>query len=126
MSELNNFLKKYIEKFDFINAIVLTDKEEIQVCASYRQDEEKYNSAAQMLSTFITQRNEHLQKLNNTKAKAITFMYTDHLIYMELWENLKICMFCVKDANLPFINKIVEDMKESLSQLNKAIENIKN
>jgi len=42
MSEFNKFLDKFLEKFDFINAIIISDKEETQICGSYRGEEEVY------------------------------------------------------------------------------------
>lgn len=56
-----------------------------------------------MLSTIVSQANDNLQKLNNTKTKSMTLVYTDHLVFLESWENLKIAIFCVKEANLALI-----------------------
>ncbi len=35
------FLKKYISKFDFIEAIILSDKEGIEICGGYSSEDSK-------------------------------------------------------------------------------------
>jgi len=75
-----------------------------------------------MLSTVLSSTNENMIKLNNTKANSMTLMYTEHLVYLESWIHVKICLFCASDANLALIYAIVDDLKASLKKLNNAIE----
>ena len=48
--ELNKFLEKYLNKFEFLEAIIVSDRDDALIGECYRKDKIKYKSSFEMLS----------------------------------------------------------------------------
>ena len=120
------FLKKFVEKHDFIEGLVLSDKEGIEIFSGYRTEEHtlKENQAATMFVVALTQSNDNFLKLSNTKMNSLTLIYDIYIVYITVWQNTILSIFAKIDANLPLLYQISDELQNSFSQINQEIEKL--
>ena len=123
----DKYLKLFLDKNDYIEAICLTDKEGIEILSAYRLQDStiKENQSTIIFAAAFLQTNENLMKLSQGKANSITLFYDNYLIYQENWNNVIINVFSKPDGNLGRIYDIAKDIKDKMPTLNQMIEKVK-
>ncbi|KRW98835.1 hypothetical protein PPERSA_00424 [Pseudocohnilembus persalinus] len=127
---LKNILQKYVEEYkDDIDAIIISDKDSVELSGGYAIGEDKLKETQSVMSkwfvTVISSTSENLMKLHKTKAKSMTLFFQEHLIYVENWENLVLLIFAKENANLGIIYQVAKDLQQIQSKLNNAYESLK-
>mgnify|MGYP002623874331 CR=1 FL=1 len=120
-------LKLTIEKNPYIEAILVTDKEGIDIFTAYKSDNHplKTNQTGILFATAFVQTNDHLIKLNQGKANAITLFYDNYLVYQEMWDSIVFTVFSTPEGNAGKIFDIAADLKGKFKDLSSMVEKIK-
>eukprot|EP01016_Furgasonia_blochmanni_P022442 TRINITY_DN2445_c0_g1_i22.p4 TRINITY_DN2445_c0_g1~~TRINITY_DN2445_c0_g1_i22.p4 ORF type:complete len:144 (+),score=42.65 TRINITY_DN2445_c0_g1_i22:66-497(+) len=120
----DDFLMSYIQKYNFLLGIVISDKEGIDIYSAF-EEEKTFSESFLVFVAVFTQSNESLIKLNQGKAKSITLFYEEATIYQENWDNLIVSIFGKPGSNVGMIYQISKDLKAQFYELNKQVEKIK-
>lgn len=121
------FLKVIIEKNPFLEAILITDKEGIEIFTAYKTESHpiKENQNGLVFTTAFDQTNDHITKLNQGKAKSLTLFYDNYIVYQEIWGSVILTVFSAPDGNLGKIYDIAKDLSAKFKDLSGMIEKMK-
>lgn len=98
--EANALLAALIEKYPFIEAIIVTDREGIEIYSGYKKDNRQKESQISILhAASIQQTNDNLLKLNKTKVQNLMLFYDNQFVYIANWNNLLLSVYTALDAN---------------------------
>jgi len=121
------FLKLIIEKNPFLEAILITDKEGIEIYTAYKTDNHpiKENQNGLIFTTAFDQTNDHITKLNQGKAKSLTLFYDNYIVYQEMWGKVILTIFSAPDGNLGKIYEIAKDLNGKCKDLSSMIDQVR-
>lgn len=123
---MEKYLKSFLERYDMIEAITITDKDGIDISAAFGFEESliKQSQSAVIFAAAFMQTNEHLTKLNAGKAKSITLFYENYIVYQEAWDGILLNIFAQPDANVAKIYEVAAKIKDNLKFLNETVKKI--
>ena len=126
MAQIQDFLFQYIKPFDFIEGIIISDREGIDIFSAYRSEDSplKENQAVTMFVAGLTGSNENLTKLSQTKIQGLILFYDNYVVYVESISSYFLTMFCKVDSNVSMIKQIAGDIKNSLSGLSAELDKL--
>lgn len=118
-------LKLTIEKNPFLEAILITDKEGVDIFTAYKNDAPsqplKESQAGIVFVAAFVQANDHLIKLNQGKCKSILLFYDNYLVYQEFWDLAVFTVFSAPDGNAGKIFEIAEELKNKFKDLSSVL-----
>lgn len=125
-SQIQDFLQQYVRNFDFIESIVVSDKEGIEIFAVYRDEKSvlKENQANTMFVAGLNGSNENLLKLNQTKINNLTLFYDNFIVYLETAGLFVVTLFCKCDCNLAIMKQLAEDIIKGFAPLSQELDKI--
>ena len=128
MNQIQDFLFQYLKNFDYIDCLIISDKEGIEVFSAYRDENSpiKENQATTMFVAGLNGSNENLSKLNQTKINCLTLFYDNYIVYLEGGSNFFLTMFCKIDANISMVKQLAADIIAAFGPLSVELEKINN
>ena len=127
----NEYLSKIIEKYDFIESIIITDYNGSLMISSFQNSdatkEEDKKNLRSVLSYYF---NISLDQISNTvkwNRKSITSFYDKHIIYQRKLNDVALChMICKEDDYCHIIaQNIADNIREKFEPIEKKLSEIK-
>lgn len=125
-NQIQDFLFQYIKNFEYIESIIISDKEGIEIFSAYRDENSqiKENQATTMFVAGLNSSNENLLKLNQTKMNNLTLFYDNYIVYLEPGVNFFVTIFCKIDCNLAMVKQLSTDMIKAFSIMSAELDKI--
>ena len=131
----NEFLSKIIEKYDFIESIIITDNEGSLMISSFKNDsektEEEKKNLRSVLAYYLTMTLDQISKTVKWKSNSITSFFDNHVIYQRKLNKITLCHiicnehdYChvIAQAIGDEISKKFEPLEKQLSEIKKEME----
>ena len=136
MEDLNNtkdndYLSKIIEKYDFIESIIITDYDGSLMISAFKKgleknDEEKKNLRS-VLSYYFSISLDQISKTVKWKTNSVTSFFDNHIIYQRKLNKVALChMVCSENDYCHIIaQKIADEISKKLEPIEKKLNDIK-
>ena len=128
----NEYLSQFIDKYDFIEAIIITDLDGSLMISAFQKDtqiskEDKKNLRG-MLSSSLNISLDQISKTVKWNTNSITLMYNKHVVYQKKLNNVTFCHIICKedDYNHVIVHNIGNNLKGKFEPLEKKLIEIKN
>ena len=130
-SKDNEYLSKILEKYDFIESIIITDFDGSLMISSfqnsdYLSEEDRKNLRA-ILSYCLNVSLDQISKTVKWKTNSITSFYDKHIIYQRKLNEVTLChMICKEDDYCHILaQNIADDIREKFEPIEKKLSEIK-
>ena len=127
----NEYLSKIIEKYDFIESIIITDYNGSLMISSFQNNpslpEEDRKNLRSILSYCFNVSLDQISKTVKWKTNSITSFYDKHIIYQRKLNDVALChMICKEDDYCHIIEQNVADnIREKFEPIEKKLSEIK-
>ena len=127
----NEYLSKIIEKYDFIESIIITDYNGSLMISSFLNNpslpEEDRKNLRSVLSYCFNVSLDQISKTVKWKTNSITSFYDKHIIYQRKLNDVALChMICKEDDYCHIIaQNIADNIKEKFEPIEKKLSEIK-
>ena len=127
----NEYLSKIIEKYDFIESIIITDYNGSLMISSFQNNpslpEEDRKNLRSILSYCFNVSLDQISKTVKWKTNSITSFYDKHIIYQRKLNDVALChMICKEDDYCHIIaQNIADNIKEKFEPIEKKLSEIK-
>ena len=131
VSKDNEYLTKILEKYDFIESIIITDFDGSLMISSiqnseFNTEEDKKNLRS-ALSYYFSISLDQISKTVKWKTNSITSFYDKHIIYQRKLNDVALChMICKEDDYCHIIaQNIADNIREKFEPIEKKLSEIK-
>ena len=130
-SKNNEFLSKIIERYDFIESIIITDFDGSLMISSFQNSdatkEEDKKNLRSVLSYYFNISLDQISKTVKWNTKSITSFYDKHIIYQRKLNDVALChMICKEDDYCHIIaQNIADNIREKFEPIEKKLSEIK-
>ena len=127
----NEYLSKIIEKYDFIESIIITDYNGSLMISSFQNNpslpEEDRKNLRSVLSYCFNVSLDQISKTVKWKTNSITSFFDKHIIYQRKLNDVALChMICKEDDYCHIIaQNIADNIKEKFEPIEKKLSEIK-
>ena len=127
----NEYLSKIIEKYDFIESIIITDYNGSLMISSFQNNpslpEEDRKNLRSILSYCFNVSLDQILKTVKWKTNSITSFYDKHIIYQRKLNDVALChMICKEDDYCHIIaQNIADNIREKFEPIEKKLSEIK-
>ena len=127
----NEYLSKIIEKYDFIESIIITDYNGSLMISSFQNNpslpEEDRKNLRSILSYCFNVSLDQISKTVKWKTNSITSFYDKHIIYQRKLNDVALChMICKEDDQCHIIaQNIADNIREKFEPIEKKLSEIK-
>ena len=127
----NEYLSKIIEKYDFIESIIITDYNGSLMISSFQNNpslpEEDRKNLRSILSYCFNVSLDQISKTVKWNTKSITSFYDKHIIYQRKLNDVALChMICKEDDYCHIIaQNIADNIREKFEPIEKKLSEIK-
>ena len=127
----NEYLSKIIEKYDFIESIIITDYNGSLMISSFQNNpslpEEERKNLRSILSYCFNVSLDQISKTVKWKTNSITSFYDKHIIYQRKLNDVALChMICKEDDYCHIIaQNIADNIREKFEPIEKKLSEIK-
>ena len=127
----NEYLSKIIEKYDFIESIIITDYNGSLMISSFQNNpslpEEDRKNLRSILSYCFNVSLDQISKTVKWKTNSITSFYDQHIIYQRKINDVALChMICKEDDYCHIIaQNIADNIREKFEPIEKKLSEIK-
>ena len=127
----NEYLSKIIEKYDFIESIIITDYNGSLMISSFQNNpslpEEDRKNLRSILSYCFNVSLDQISKTVKWKTNSITSFYDKHIIYQRKLNDVALChMICKEDDYCHIIaQNIADNIREKFEQIERKFSEIK-
>ena len=127
----NEYLSKILEKYDFIESIIITDYNGSLMISSFQNNpslpEEDRKNLRSVLSYCFNVSLDQISKTVKWKTNNITSFYDKHIIYQRKLNDVALChMICKEDDYCHIIaQNIADNIKEKFEPIEKKLSEIK-
>ena len=127
----NEYLSKILEKYDFIESIIITDYNGSLMISSFQNNpslpEEERKNLRSILSYCFNVSLDQITKTVKWKTNSITSFYDKHIIYQRKLNEVALChMICKEDDYCHIIAQNVDDnIREKFEPIEKKLSEIK-
>ena len=127
----NEYLSKIIEKYDFIESIIITDYNGSLMISSFQNNpslpEEDRKNLRSILSYCFNVSLDQISKTVKWKTNSITSFYDKHIIYQRRLNDVALChMICKEDDYCHIIaQNIADNIREKFEPIEKKLSEIK-
>ena len=127
----NEYLSKIIEKYDFIESIIITDYNGSLMISSFQNNpslpEEDRKNLRSILSYCFNVSLDQISKTVKWKTNSITSFYDKHIIYQRKLNDVALChMICKEDDYCHIIaENIADNIREKFEPIEKKLSEIK-
>ena len=130
-SKNNEFSSKIIERYDFIESIIITDFDGSLMISSFQngdstKEEDKKNLRS-VLSYYFNISLDQISKTVKWNTKSITSFYDKHIIYQRKLNDVAMChIICKEDDYCHIIaQNIADNISEKFEPIEKKLSEIK-
>ena len=130
-SKDNEYLSKILEKYDFIDSIIITDFDGSLMISSFRnskfQNDEDQKSLRSALSYCLNVSLDQISKTVKWKTNSVISFYDKYIIYQRKLNEVALChMKCKEDEYCHVIAKnIANNIREKYEPIEKKLSEIK-
>ena len=127
----NEYFSKIIEKYDFIESIIITDYNGSLMISSFQNNpslpEEDRKNLRSILSYCFNVSLDQISKTVKWKTNSITSFYDKHIIYQRKLNDVALChMICKEDDYCHIIaQNIADNIREKFEPIEKKLSEIK-
>ena len=134
-SKDNDYLSKIIEKYDFIESIIITDYDGSLMISAFKngleKSEEDKKNLRSVLSYYFSISLDQISKTVKWKSNSITSLFDNHVIYQRKLNKITLCHiicnehdYChvIAQAIGDEISKKFEPLEKQLSEIKKEME----
>ena len=131
VSKDNEYLTKILEKYDFIESIIITDFDGSLMISSFQNSEfnteEDKKNLRSALSYYFNISLDQISKTVKWKTNSITSFYDKHIIYQRKLNDVALChMICKEDDYCHIIaQNIADNIREKFEPIEKKLSEIK-
>ena len=130
-SQDNEYLSKIIEKYDFIEAIIITDHDGSLMISAFKKDlgkseEEKRNLRSALAYNFSISLVQ-ISKTVKWKTKSVTSFYGNHIIYQRKLNKVALLHMVCNESDYCHIisEKIGNEISQKFEPIEKQLDEIK-
>ena len=127
----NDFLSKIIEKYDFIESIIITDSDGSLMISAFKNGLEKNDDDKRGLRSVLANHFsislEQISKTVKWKTNSITSFYDKHILYQSKLNKVALChIICTEDNYCHIIaQKIADEISQKFKPIEEKLEDIK-
>ena len=127
----NEYLSKIIEKYDFIESIIITDYNGSLMISSFQNNpsfpEEDRKNLRSILSYCFNVSLDQISKTVKWKTNSVTSFYDKHIIYQRKLNDVALChMICKEDDYCHIIaQNVADNIREKFEPIEKKLSEIK-
>ena len=127
----NEYLSKILEKYDFIESIIITDYNGSLMISSFQNNpslpEEERKNLRSILSYCFNVSLDQITKTVKWKTNSITSFYDKHIIYQRKLNEVALChMICKEDDYYHIIaQNVADNIREKFEPIEKKLNEIK-
>jgi len=127
----NEYLSKILEKYDFIESIIITDYDGSLMISSFQNNpslpEEERKNLRSILSYCFNVSLDQISKTVKWKTNSITSFYDKHIIYQRKLNDVALChMICKEDDYCHIIaQNVANNIREKFEPIEKKLNEIK-
>ena len=127
----NEYLSKILEKYDFIESIIITDYNGSLMISSFQNNpslpEEERKNLRSILSYCFNVSLDQISKTVKWKTNSITSFYDKHIIYQRKLNHVALChMICKEDDYCHIIaQNVADNIREKFEPIEKKLYEIK-
>ena len=127
----NEYLSKILEKYDFIESIIITDYNGSLMISSFQNNpslpEEERKNLRSILSYCFNVSLDQITKTVKWKTNSITSFYDKHIIYQRKLNDVALChMICKEDDYCHIIaQNVADNIREKFEPIEKKLNEIK-
>ena len=127
----NEYLSKILEKYDFIESIIITDYNGSLMISSFQNNpslpEEERKNLRSILSYCFNVSLDQISKTVKWKTNSITSFYDKHIIYQRKLNEVALChMICKEDDYCHIIaQNVADNIREKFEPIEKKLSEIK-
>ena len=127
----NEYLSKIIEKYDFIESIIITDYNGSLMISSFQNNpslpEEDRKNLRSILSYCFNVSLDQISKTVKWKTNSITSFYDKHIIYQRKLNDVALCHMICKENDYCHIiaQNIADNIREKFEPIEKKLSEIK-
>ena len=131
-SKDNEYLSKIIEKYSFIDSIIITDYDGSLMISAFKNSlektEEDKKSLRSVLAYYFSISLIQISKTVKWKTNSVTSFFDNHIIYQRKLNNVALChMVCNENEYCHVISeKIADEISKKFEPIEKQLEEIKN
>ena len=127
----NEYLKKIIEKYDFIESIIITDNDGSLMICSFKKglektEEEKKNLRS-VLAYYFSMSLDQISKTVKWNTNSITTFFDNHIIYQRKLNKVALChIVCNEnDYSHAIAQAVGDEISKKFEPFEKKLDNIK-
>ena len=127
----NEYLSKILEKYDFIESLIITDYNGSLMISSFQNNpslpEEERKNLRSILSYCFNVSLDQITKTVKWKTNSITSFYDKHIIYQRKLNEVALChMICKEDDYCHIIaQNVADNIREKFEPIEKKLSEIK-
>ena len=127
----NEYLSKILEKYDFIESIIITDYNGSLMISSFQNNpslpEEERKNLRSILSYCLNVSLDQISKTVKWKTNSITSIYDKHIIYQRKLNEVALCHMICKEDDYCHIRaqNVADNIREKFEPIEKKLSEIK-
>jgi hypothetical protein len=126
----NDYLKKVIEKYSFIEAIYVTDLEGVKIssmCVNPDNQSEEMKKIKNVLAMNYMSSHEQIAKVEKGNIRNVSIMFENHIVFQSRINKVMLVHFICKNENYnhEILKDIVDTLKKMLENVEKEFENLR-
>ena len=127
----NEYLSKLIEKYDFIESIIITDNEGSLMISSFKngleKTEEDKKNLRSALAYYLSMSLDQISKTVKWKTKSITSFFDNHIIYQRKLNKIALChIICNEhDYSHAIAQTVGDEITKKFEPIEKQLDDIK-
>ena len=127
----NDYLSKIIEKYDFIESIIITDSDGSLMISAFKNGLEKTEDDKKNLRSVLANHFsislDQIAKTVKWTTNSVTSFYDNHIIYQRKLNKVALChMVCIENNYCHIIaQKIADEIAQKFQPIENKLEDIK-
>ena len=127
----NDYLSKIIEKYDFIESIIITDPDgSLMICAfknGLEKTEEDKKNLRSVLAYYFSISLDQISKTVKWKTNSVTSFFDNHIIYQRKLNKVALChIVCTENDYCHIIaQKIADEITQKFEPIENKLEEIR-
>ena len=130
-SKDNDYLSKIIEKYDFIESIIITDYDGSLMISAFKngleKSEEDKKNLRSVLSYYFSISLDQISKTVKWKTNSVTSFFDNHIIYQKKLNKVALCHIVCNESDYCHIiaQKVGDDISKKFEPIEKQLNDIK-
>ena len=130
-SKDNDYLSKIIEKYDFIESIIITDYDGSLMISAFKsgleKSEEDKKNLRSVLSYYFSISLDQISKTVKWKTNSVTSFFDNHIIYQRKLNSVALCHIVCNESEYCHIiaQKIGDEISKKFEPIEKQLNDIK-